>query len=481
MWLTHFSDVIGASHDTNFSFWGENHIATDGFRSLAEWGSVRLLETELRAKAPRLKTLIKAGGLWYPEVNKNTSSHFRVDRRKHKISLASMFGPSPDWVVGINGMSLCKADCTWAESVDVDLFPWDSGTDNGISYMSPNSETQPRERMRQITTMYPEDPRSPFYDPTTTQMTPLAKLFIRREKVINRNCDFDLDSTQKLDDTENSEGEIRPGCETTEFTQWTSCSVTCGKGIRTRTRQYQQPDIAERKQCNRQLVSREMCLARVADCSFGPNNDDDEDESDRLLGSSQGTSDDRGEGIGICRTTQWSEWSQCSSSCGAGITMRTRYFVEHQGTKKCPHITIVEKQKCMTPECSAADIEIPDPQCPVGQWSDWSPCSVSCGKGVEIRKRLLLVEPLAVEQCSTRMKLDEQRPCSQRNECTWNQAETSSNCRLGSDAGPCRGRFNRFAFDLTTNTCVTFLYGGCRGNPNNFLTHADCMEACRTN
>lgn len=65
VWLTHFSDVIGASHDTNFSFWGENHIATDGFRSLAEWGSVRALETELRAKGPRLRTLIKAAGLWY--------------------------------------------------------------------------------------------------------------------------------------------------------------------------------------------------------------------------------------------------------------------------------------------------------------------------------------------------------------------------------------------------------------------------------
>lgn len=32
MWLTHFSDVIGATHPSNFSFWGEGQIATDGFR-----------------------------------------------------------------------------------------------------------------------------------------------------------------------------------------------------------------------------------------------------------------------------------------------------------------------------------------------------------------------------------------------------------------------------------------------------------------
>ena len=135
IWLTHFSDVIGATHDSNFSFWGENHIATDGFRSLAEWGSVRLLETELRAKGPRLRTLIKAAGLWYPNVNTNTSSNFRADRIHHKLSLASMFGPSPDWVVGISGLNLCKTDCTWHDSFDIDLYPWDAGTDNGITYM----------------------------------------------------------------------------------------------------------------------------------------------------------------------------------------------------------------------------------------------------------------------------------------------------------------------------------------------------------
>lgn len=180
---------MGASHTTNFSFWGENHIATDGFRSLAEFGSPGALETELRAKGSKLRTLIKAPGLWYPNVNTNTSSQFRVDRKHHKVSMVSMFGPSPDWVVGISGVDLCTSDCKWLDSLDFDLYPWDAGTDSGISYMSPNLETQPRERMYRITTMYPEDPRSPFYDPDAHSMTPLAKLYLKREKVIQRNCD----------------------------------------------------------------------------------------------------------------------------------------------------------------------------------------------------------------------------------------------------------------------------------------------------
>lgn len=49
---------------------------------------------------------------------------------------------------------------------------------------------------------------------------------------------------------------------------------------------------------------------------------------------------DAGEGIGVCRTTPWTEFSPCSVTCGIGISMRTRTFIDHAGRKKCPHITI---------------------------------------------------------------------------------------------------------------------------------------------
>lgn len=100
-----------------------------------------------------------------------------------------MLGPSPDWVVGVSNLNLCEADCTWREKQIIDLYPWDAGTDNGISYMSPNSETKPREKMKPITTLYPEDPRSPFYDSTGRSMLPLARLYLNRVKIIERGCD----------------------------------------------------------------------------------------------------------------------------------------------------------------------------------------------------------------------------------------------------------------------------------------------------
>jgi hypothetical protein len=45
-------------------------------------------------------------------------------------------GPTPDWIVGVSGLNLCNRDCTWAEQKVVDLYPWDAGTDSGISYMA---------------------------------------------------------------------------------------------------------------------------------------------------------------------------------------------------------------------------------------------------------------------------------------------------------------------------------------------------------
>lgn len=77
LWLTHFSDVVGATHETNFSFWGREHTASDGFRQLAEWGSASGLEAELKSQARHLRTYIKAAGLWYPNVNTNTTANFR--------------------------------------------------------------------------------------------------------------------------------------------------------------------------------------------------------------------------------------------------------------------------------------------------------------------------------------------------------------------------------------------------------------------
>lgn len=47
-WLTKFSDVIGASHTTEYRFWTYGEPASEGLKEVAEHGSTRQLERELK-------------------------------------------------------------------------------------------------------------------------------------------------------------------------------------------------------------------------------------------------------------------------------------------------------------------------------------------------------------------------------------------------------------------------------------------------
>lgn len=48
VWLTKFSDVIGASHTKDFTVWAYGEQASDGLKQLVEHGSTNMLERELK-------------------------------------------------------------------------------------------------------------------------------------------------------------------------------------------------------------------------------------------------------------------------------------------------------------------------------------------------------------------------------------------------------------------------------------------------
>lgn len=52
-------------------------------------------------------------------------------------------------------------------------------------------------------------------------------------------------------------------------------------------------------------------------------------------------------------------------------------------------------------------------------------------------------------------------------------------CNQDKDVGPCRGAYNRFYYEPSSKRCVPFIYGGCRGNQNNFLSLAECVQMCK--
>ncbi|XP_039212466.1 boophilin-G2-like isoform X2 [Crotalus tigris] len=53
-------------------------------------------------------------------------------------------------------------------------------------------------------------------------------------------------------------------------------------------------------------------------------------------------------------------------------------------------------------------------------------------------------------------------------------------CDQPLDVGPCKESFPRFYYDCTTKICKPFKFGGCNGNRNNFLSHEDCVQECKS-
>ena len=77
----------------------------------------------------------------------------------------------------------------------------------------------------------------------------------------------------------------------------------------------------------------------------------------------------------------WSKWTECSTTCGGGQQQRTREcgLPKTRSTENPCKQPLIEFNKCNTLPCPS-----------FGDWTDWSPCSVTCGGGNQTRTRKCL-------------------------------------------------------------------------------------------
>lgn len=61
--------------------------------------------------------------------------------------------------------------------------------------------------------------------------------------------------------------------------------------------------------------------------------------------------------IAGCTTTEWTDWSECPTSCTQGDEkIRTRDFVTPYNISTCPGIPLVEKEPCKNETCEFSDL-----------------------------------------------------------------------------------------------------------------------------
>ena len=138
----HFSPLIGGVHNADVAFLEAGGQATPGIESMAERGRTATLTEEIQAAgANALSVLRKDSG---PGATaSDTFEAVTVTADHPRITLLSMIAPSPDWFVGVFGLSLLDAEGNWADALTVNLYPWDAGTEGGDDFSFDNAATVP--------------------------------------------------------------------------------------------------------------------------------------------------------------------------------------------------------------------------------------------------------------------------------------------------------------------------------------------------
>ncbi|KAJ7383493.1 Hemicentin-1 [Desmophyllum pertusum] len=137
-----------------------------------------------------------------------------------------------------------------------------------------------------------------------------------------------------------------------EWGGWSECSVTCGPGMRSRDRKCDSPKPQYGgATCNQvEQVKQEQCMKQKCQVNGG--------------------------------WGKWDRWSECSVTCGFGMRSRERKCDSPKpqyGGAPCNKVEQVEQKQCLERKCQVNG--------GWGKWSHWSECSRTCGIGLTSRER----------------------------------------------------------------------------------------------
>ena len=138
----HFTTPVGGIHNDQATFLEAGEAASAGIEAMAEAGTIATLMEEVNDAKPDVdrSMTIPAPGI----TGSSTQTDVVFTSDHPRITLTSMIAPTPDWFVGVSGLSLLDSSGNWRDSVTVDLYPWDAGTEDGTGFSLTNDETDPQ-------------------------------------------------------------------------------------------------------------------------------------------------------------------------------------------------------------------------------------------------------------------------------------------------------------------------------------------------
>jgi len=251
-------------------------------------------------------------------------------------------------------------------------------------------------------------------------------------------------------------GGTDPNCELSQWGDWSDCSSPCDSGSRTRNRRYINPESS--LDCVEDLFDHQPCRGNAANCPpprepMGTPDFEQPQVTGLGFGSYMTNVGSQDADDPACQTTNWSDWSPCSSKCGSGYQRRTRFYTIPFVPNRSCDVRLYDKQDCYGQ----------DPSC--DGYSSYSYNSAvdeyekSTNQVVQTNKIHHTVESL--QDYDNNDALD-----------------SPEICNAPVDPGTCHSHSVRWYFDMGTGSCLSFSYTGCFGNRNNFATKEKCEATC---
>ncbi|KAF9422572.1 hypothetical protein HW555_001776 [Spodoptera exigua] len=197
---------LGQSHSSNYSLYHIGSVSSDSVRAFAQYG--------------KIDDLVKQGDddqqvydqFSAPAVGSGTGATENmvfVDGRHNLVSLICRMIPSPDWFIGVDGVNLC-VDSSWVDQITLDLEPLDAGAASGLTFTAPRWETNPPDPVTRHKPRLPDHPAAGFYYPLLRELPAIAKVEFTKvrqysTKELNNLARTELLSTLKAKNEQNSE------------------------------------------------------------------------------------------------------------------------------------------------------------------------------------------------------------------------------------------------------------------------------------